>query len=105
MRTWPPSTKGAWYSSDSAQQIFSGSHDGTVAARVPPGFSTRTTSCSDCWSSLTCSSTSDAMIRSTVESANGGCSAPPLTAVAGDQGPVPAASEQARGGQEGGGPR
>ena len=41
MRTWPPSTKGAWYSSDSAQQICSGSHDGTVAASVPPGFSTR----------------------------------------------------------------
>ena len=34
-------TFGAWYSSDSAQQIFSGSHAGMVTARVPPGLSTR----------------------------------------------------------------
>ena len=28
MRTWPPATNGAWYSSDSAQQTRSGSHAG-----------------------------------------------------------------------------
>ena len=71
MRTWPPSTNGAWYSSDSAQQICSGSHDGTVAARVPPGLSTRKISSRATWSSLTCSSTSLAMMRSKVFDGNG----------------------------------
>ena len=90
MRTCPPSTKGAWYSSDSAQQICSGSHDGTVAASVPPGLSTRKTSSRATWSSLTCSRTSLAMMRSKVFDGNGRRRASPLVVAAMEPGSVPA---------------
>ena len=71
MRTWPPSTNGAWYSSDSAQQTFSGSQAGTVMAMVPPGRSTRVSSSRAARSSGTCSMTSEAMTRSKEPSVNG----------------------------------
>jgi hypothetical protein len=64
MRTWPPTLLGAWYSSLSSQLIFSGYHVGTVAAKVPPGFSTRTSSPMAATSSWMCSSTSLVMTRS-----------------------------------------
>ncbi len=100
MRTWPPSTKGAWYSSDSAQQICSGSHDGTVAARVPPGLSTRKISSRATWSSLTCSSTSLAMMRSKVFDGNGRWRASPLVVAAIEPGSVPGFAGLAHGAEQ-----
>ena len=79
MRTWPPSTNGAWYSSDSAQHTRSGSQAGTVTAMVPPGRSTLVSSRAAAPSSGMCSMTSDAMMRSKVPSANGSASASPLS--------------------------
>ncbi len=73
MRTWPPSTLGAWYSSESFQQTTSGSQAGTVMAMVPPGLSTRASSAAARSSSGMCSMTSAAMIRSKVASGNGSC--------------------------------
>ncbi len=80
MRTWPPAASGAWYSADSAQQTFSGSHDGTVAASTPPGRSTRRTSAMAPVSSGMCSKTSEQMTRSKVSSGNGRRRASPLSA-------------------------
>ncbi len=80
MRTWPPSTNGAWYSSLSSQQTFSGSHAGTVTAIVPPGRSTRASSAIAPPSSGMCSITSEAMTRSKAPLSNGRCTASPLTA-------------------------
>ena len=72
---------GAWYSSDSAQQTFSGSQAGTVMAMVPPGRSTRVSSSSAARSSGTCSITSEAMIRSKAPSVNGRLVPSPCTEV------------------------
>ena len=80
MRTWPPTTNGAWYSSLSIQLIFSGSHDGTVAANVPPGFNTRTSSLSAATSSWMCSSTSLVTTQSNDSLANGSRVASPRIA-------------------------
>ena len=77
MRTWPPSTNGAWYSSDSAQQMRSARNAGTVTAIVPPGRSTRTSSPMAAASSEMCSNTSAAMIRSKLASGNGSAVASP----------------------------
>ena len=81
MRTWPPGL--SWYSSDRAQFTASGPQRGTVTAMVPPGRSTRASSVIAATSSGMCSSTSDAMTRSKVASANGSASASPCTAAAG----------------------
>src|SRR5512139_4025836 len=75
MRTCPPST--SWYSSESAQQIFSGNQRGTVTAIVPPGRSTRTSSAIAASSSGMCSRTSAATTRSNSPSAKGSESASP----------------------------
>ena len=77
MRMCPPSL--AWYSSDSAQQIRSGPYRGTVTATRPPGLSTRAISAIAVTSSGMCSSTSEAMTRSTLASGNGRCSRSPRT--------------------------
>ena len=82
MRTWPPTALGAWYSSDSAQHTFSGSHAGTVMEMVPPGRSTRSSSSRAPTSSGMCSITSEAMTRSKVPSGNGRRVASPAAAVA-----------------------
>ena len=77
MRTWPPSLLGAWYSSESIQLIFSGNQAGTVAAKWPPGLSTRTISAMAATSSWMCSSTSEVMTTSKESSANGSLVASP----------------------------
>ena len=73
---------GAWYSSDRAQHTFSGSHAGTVTARVPPGRSTRTSSSRAATSSGMCSITSLAMMWSKVPSAKGSPVASPAVVTA-----------------------
>ena len=80
MRTWPPTDFGAWYSSLSNQLIFSGYHVGTVAANVPPGCSTRTSSRMALTSSWMCSSTSLVITRLNVPSLNGNRVASPCNA-------------------------
>ncbi len=77
MRTCPPGTNGAWYSSVSAQHTLSGRNDGTVTAMVPPGRRTRTSSRMAPKSSSMCSSTSAAMMRSNVPSGKGSLVASP----------------------------
>ena len=82
MRMWPPGTNGAWYSSDSAQQTFSGNQVGTVTAIVPPGLSTRWSSAIAASRSGMCSSTSLHTMRSKVSSGNGRPVPSPFTAAA-----------------------
>ena len=71
MRTCPPGTNGAWYSSLNIQLIFSGNHEGTVAAKTPPGFNTRASSRKAASSLWMCSSTSLVTTQSNDASAKG----------------------------------
>jgi hypothetical protein len=68
---------GAWYASLSLQLIVSGSWAGTVAAKRPPGFNTRTISAIAVTSSWMCSSTSDVITTSNASSPNGSDRASP----------------------------